>query len=68
MDIIQASTTERKASTIDEFCEEHRISRAFFSKLKKLGQAPRITSLGSRRTITIEDAAAWRRAIADDAA
>jgi predicted DNA-binding transcriptional regulator AlpA len=64
MDTILPSTTGRKASTIDEFCEEHRFSRAFFYKLKKQGKAPRVTALGSRRIITVEDAAAWRQAMA----
>jgi hypothetical protein len=63
MDTIAPSATGRKASTIDEFCEEHRFSRAFFYKLKKQGKAPRITPLGTRRIITIEDAAAWRQAM-----
>jgi hypothetical protein len=67
MDAIQPSTIGRKASTIDEFCAEHRFSRAFFYKLKKLGKAPRVTALGSRRIITIEDAAAWRQAMAAEA-
>ena len=64
MDTIQFSTTGRKASTIDDFCDRHRISRAFFYKLKNQGLAPRITALGSRRLIFEEDEAAWRAAVA----
>jgi predicted DNA-binding transcriptional regulator AlpA len=55
----------KKASTIPEFCEEHRISTAFFYKLKKDGKAPRVTELGARRIVTDEDAAAWRKAMAE---
>jgi hypothetical protein len=55
--------TSHKASTIDEFCAEHRISKPFFYVLKKKGLAPRITKLGSKQIITIEDAARWREAV-----
>jgi hypothetical protein len=58
----------RKASTIEEFCVEHRFSRAFFYKLKKQGKAPRVTTIGSRRIITVEDATAWREAMAEASA
>ena len=68
MDTVQLGATGRRAFTIDEFCEEHRFSRAFFYKLKKLGKTPRITELGSRRIITVEDAAAWRQAMAAQSA
>jgi hypothetical protein len=61
-------TPGRQAFTISEFCEQHRFSRAFFYLLKKRGKAPRITSIGARRIITIEDAAAWRKAMAAEAA
>jgi hypothetical protein len=53
------------ASTIPEFCERHRISVAFFYELKKIKKAPRVTHLGTRRIITDEDAAAWRKAMAE---
>ena len=67
MDTIHPSIAARKCATIAEFCEQHRISRAFFYELKKQGKAPRITALGSRRIITNEDAAAWRKAISEAA-
>jgi predicted DNA-binding transcriptional regulator AlpA len=54
-----------KASTIDEFCEQHRFSRAFFYKLQKAGKAPRVMHVGARRLISDEDATAWRRAMAE---
>lgn len=56
---------ETKASTIPEFCEQHRFSVAFFYKLKEAGKAPRVTNVGARRIITDEDAAAWRKAMAE---
>lgn len=56
---------ETKASTIPEFCKQHRISVAFFYKLKQAGKAPRTTNLGARRIVTDEDAAEWRKAIYD---
>jgi len=54
-----------KASTIPEFCKQHRFSVAFFYELKKVGKAPRVINLGARRIITEEDAAAWRRVMAE---
>jgi predicted DNA-binding transcriptional regulator AlpA len=73
-----------KASTIPEFCEQHRLSRALFYELLKAGRAPpsralfyellkagrapRVTSISAqRRVIFEEDAAAWRRAMAEHA-
>jgi hypothetical protein len=67
MNTVHPSVTGRKASTIDEFCEEHRISRGLFYVLRKKGLAPRVTKLGSKQIITIEDAAAWRKAISEAA-
>jgi predicted DNA-binding transcriptional regulator AlpA len=68
MDTILPSTTGRKALSIDQFCQEHGISRAFFYKLKQAGKAPRITKLGARRLITNEDAAVWRAIMAAQSA
>jgi hypothetical protein len=58
-------TMDTKASTIPEFCKQHRFSVAFFYKLKDAGKAPRVTNIGARRIITDEDAAAWRKAMAE---
>jgi hypothetical protein len=33
--------SDRRASTIEQFCAEHNISRATFYNLAKVGQAPR---------------------------
>ena len=35
----------RKASTIDEFCDDHRLSRGMFYKLLKQGKAPRVSAV-----------------------
>ena len=66
MDMIQPGLTGRKASSIDEFCAEHGISRAMFYKLRAQGKAPRLMAIGSRRLISAEAAAAWRRARESD--
>jgi hypothetical protein len=68
MDTINPGVTGRKASSIDEFCERHRISRSFFYKLKNQGLAPRVTALGARRIIIEEDEIAWRHARAAESA
>ena len=50
------------AFTIQEFCDAHRLSRAQFYKLKKLGQAPDEARAGERVVIiTAEAAARWRK-------
>ena len=51
------------AYTISEFCEAHRISRATYYNLKTVGKAPVEMAVGSRRLISDEAAAAWRRAM-----
>ena len=53
---------ERAAYTISEFCDAHRISRAQYYKLKKLGQGPDEARASDRTVlITIEAAARWRK-------
>jgi hypothetical protein len=53
---------DRQGFTIDEFCEAHRISRALYYKLRRLGLGPREMVVLSRRIISAEAAAEWRRA------
>jgi predicted DNA-binding transcriptional regulator AlpA len=48
--------------TINEFCRDYKISRAFFYKLQKQNEAPRIMELGARRIISDEAAADWQQA------
>ena len=53
---------ERAAYTISEFCNAHRISRAHYYTLKKLGQGPDEARASDRTVlITIEAAARWRK-------
>jgi predicted DNA-binding transcriptional regulator AlpA len=51
----------RRALSIDEFCAAHGISRSMFYKLEKQGLAPRVMYVGSRRLISDEAGADWRR-------
>ncbi|MBR1156666.1 hypothetical protein JQ575_39560 [Bradyrhizobium sp. JYMT SZCCT0428] len=53
----------KKAYGVDEFCKVHGISRAFFYKILKAGQGPRLMHVGSRRLVSDEAAAEWRRAM-----
>lgn len=53
--------SERRAFTLNKFCEAHGISRAMFYKLLKAGQAPRVAKVGSKVLITNEAAAEWLR-------
>jgi len=57
-----ANTVDRKAaSSIDEFCAAHSISRAMFYKLLKQGNGPRLMNVGTRKLVSDESAAEWRR-------
>lgn len=54
--------TGKKAYSIDEFCEAHGpICRAFYYKLRAAGQGPVEMRVGTRRLISDESAAAWRK-------
>lgn len=52
---------KKPVSTVDEFCEDHCISRAFFYNLVRQGLGPRILKLGNRTLITAEAGAEWRQ-------
>ena len=59
---------DRAAYTIPEFCEAHRISRGSYYNLKAAGKGPAEISVGSRKIITQEAAAEWRRKMQAEAA
>jgi hypothetical protein len=48
------------AYTIEQFCEAHGISVAFYHKLRGQGRGPRLMRLGRRVLISQESAAEWR--------
>ena len=50
------------AFTIRDFCQAHRISPAFYYKMRSEGWGPKEMWAGSRVLISFEAAAAWRRA------
>ena len=50
------------AFSIREFCAAHRISQSMYYKLKTQGLGPREMAVGSRRLISQEAAAEWRKA------
>ncbi len=56
-----AETFHRALSTVEQFCADHQISRAFYYKLRKQGRGPAEIKLGARTMISPESAAAWRR-------
>jgi hypothetical protein len=59
--ISDACGNEQDAFTITEFCRRHRISQAFYFKLKRLGLGPREMNVLTRVLISKESAADWRR-------
>jgi len=46
--------------TVKEFCSAFRISRSFFYKLKKQGQAPQTYKLGTRTFVSAKAVNEWR--------
>ena len=50
------------ALTIRQFCDAHNISHAFFYLLQQRGEGPRLMKVGSRRLVSVEEAARWRAA------
>jgi hypothetical protein len=50
------------AFSIPQFCQRHNISESFFHKLRGLGLGPVTMRVGARTLISVESAAAWRRA------
>jgi hypothetical protein len=58
---IEATSPPPVAFSIREFCEAHRISEAFYYDLRNTGRGPREMVLGTRRIISAEAAADWRR-------
>ena len=56
-----AHLADRAAYTIDEFCMAHRISRRTFYDLIERGEAPKLMHIGSKKLISAEAAAKWRR-------
>lgn len=51
----------KKAYTVDQFCEAHAISRAFIYKLWENGLGPHYYKLGARRFVSVEAAEEWRK-------
>jgi hypothetical protein len=49
------------AYTIKEFCRSHRLSVSMYFKMKAQGLGPREMAVGSRRYVSFEAAALWRR-------
>ena len=47
--------------TIQEFCEQHRISRSFYYELQRKGLGPAEMKVGRRRLISREAALQWRQ-------
>jgi predicted DNA-binding transcriptional regulator AlpA len=52
---------DKYALTIHDFCRLHSISEFLFYQLNKEGRAPKTMAVGSKRLISIEAAAEWRR-------
>lgn len=61
-------TTELQAMTFKQFCELNSISLSFLYDLLKDGRGPATLRIGSKRLITAEAAAAWRKRFEESAA
>ncbi|MGA8612826.1 MAG: hypothetical protein WB760_14240 [Xanthobacteraceae bacterium] len=53
--------TGRAAYTVSEFCDAHRVSRSKLFQLWAAGVGPRFIHVGTKKIITLEAAADWRR-------
>jgi hypothetical protein len=49
------------AYSIRQFCRDHNISESMYFKMRAMGLGPREMSVGTRKLISLEAAAAWRR-------
>jgi predicted DNA-binding transcriptional regulator AlpA len=54
------SVDQRCVFTIPQFCEAHDISYGHFYKMQRDGTGPRTMKMGTRRVISVEEAARWR--------
>jgi hypothetical protein len=59
-------STETLASSVDEFCRQHRIGRGTYYNLKKIRRGPVEMRVGGRAIISNESAAAWRQRMAEE--
>jgi predicted DNA-binding transcriptional regulator AlpA len=50
----------KRAYSVAEFCAAHDISRGTFYNLLRAGSGPKTMTVGRRRLVTDEAAAAWR--------
>jgi hypothetical protein len=50
------------AYSIRQFCRDHNISESMYFKMRAMGLGPREMAVGTRRLITKEAAAEWRKA------
>lgn len=55
--------SERDAYGIEDFCKRHGFSRAYLYILWRRGDGPRFMQVGTRRLISKEAAADWRRSM-----
>jgi hypothetical protein len=59
---VNSQDAGRAAYTVNEFCDAHRISRSKLYELWSAGIGPRFIQVGTKKIITNEAAADWRRA------
>ena len=64
-DAIRKETMDPLVYTIAEFQRAHRLGHSKFYTLRKEGLAPRVVEIGGKKVIYGEDAAAWRRKMAE---
>jgi predicted DNA-binding transcriptional regulator AlpA len=53
----------RAAFSVNEFCEQHGISRTLFYGLQRDGHGPRLMRAGGRTLVSVEAATEWRQAM-----
>lgn len=53
----------KAAQAVQEFCDDHSISRAFLYELWAAGKGPRKMMVGRKILISAEAAAEWRKSL-----
>ena len=57
-----ARLLERLALSIPEFCQTHNLSQSKYFEIARRGEGPEVFKVDRRTLISIESAAAWRKA------
>jgi hypothetical protein len=61
--LLENYTMPENVRSVQEFCQDFRISRAMFYKIQSKGLGPKVMKIGRRTLISHEAATEWRKNI-----